>query len=230
MTPRSGDSALARQPSVFLLDLSECDALARDYHNASGIPMWRASGFVQADWDRGGGMIMSSAGTYRRVFGPALLAGLAAVATFGPGSVEAAAGQLWPHAPFGTPPSFSRDDPHPLYVTGRFIPLQKLVDQEKAFEARRRSIPDTHAETFAALQRFVPRRDVAPSESTLAYGPAQMSPGLEEPHDPRSERAQTARVRHRKPARVRLAEHRDHHRQATLAPPLDIVPPVARGR
>jgi len=166
-------------------------------------------------------------GAHRRILGAAVLAGLTALAAFQAGGRAAAAAQPWPKAPFGTPPSFSRDYPLPLYAIGRFVPLQELVDQEKIVEARRQSVPDHRAEAFATLQAFAPRGDVAPAQSVLAYGPVSVSPPPGPP--PSVLPAPHAELRHPKPAPVRVTEHRARH-PSLLPPPLEILPPPERRR
>jgi hypothetical protein len=172
-------------------------------------------------------MSVSAARAYQILFRPAFAAGLAAMA-LSAGARSTTAAQPWPHDPFGTPPSFSRDYPRPLYRTERFTPLQQLVDREKALEARRRSVPEARAETFTELQKIAPRGEGGPSQSALAYGPAEGSPRLAEPHKHQSGRPHRAKVKHEKPAPVHLAEH-PNRRRTPSSKPTDILPPAAGG-
>ncbi len=192
---------------------------------------------------------MRAAKRYRRCFTSVLLTGLAAASALGTDC--AAAGQSWPRAPFGTPPSFSRDYPRPLYEAGRFITLQGLLAQERVDEARLHPTPDVQSEAFAALQKFAPHLhgDVAPSDSVLAYAPAQDSPQGAAPASPPPvmPEARSSQGHHLRPKRVpherhglaqdiggrdrRPAAHlteRSERRRGLLPPPLDIRPPAAR--
>jgi hypothetical protein len=147
--------------------------------------------------------MMPTACVKRLSIAPAFLAGLALLV--GTRSLPAVAGEPWPQAPFGTPPSFSQAYPHPLYPTGRFIPLPQLVREHKPVETRGSATADGRAEAFAALQKLAPRGDVGPPESALAYGPAQISPQLGEPQEARLGGRPRARIRHPKPAPVHPA-------------------------
>jgi hypothetical protein len=144
----------------------------------------------------------------------------------------------------GTPPSFSRDYPRPLYSTRRFIPLQELVDGELTYEARR-PVPEARPDAYAELQRLAPHGDVAPPGTGLAYAPAQPPPAVLPPQ-PRANPGSEARPRevvrprahphqsaipHRRPAPGAHALHlsaQTVRRPGHLAPPLDIRPPAAR--
>jgi hypothetical protein len=152
----------------------------------------------------------------------------------GSASVPAAA-EVWPQAPFGTPPSFSQAYPHPLYPTGRFISLPQLVREHKPAAARGPAVADNRAEAFAALQKFASRGDVGPPESALAYGPPQISPQVEAPREARPAGTPKARIHHVKSASLKVEvphearpvgppKDRIHHPKSASLHPADSVP------
>lgn len=158
----------------------------------------------------------------RTLLAPAFLVGLTSLV--GSGGTPAVAAETWPQAPFGTPPSFSLAYPHPLYPTGRFIPLPQLVREHKPLAARAPATADGRIEAFAALQKLAPRGDVGPPESALAYGALQGSPQAEQPQveRPQVEQPQLEQPHQERPRAA--AKPRIHHPKAVSLHPATSAP------